>query len=401
MADPDLGHPARGQRDPAAAERRHQGGGERDLGGGHGRVVRPGLPREDLRLHVVAGQLVAQQRPADRPGLDGGQVGHVHVEQAPRVVLEVGADPVEPGHQPGPAVPNHGFRPDAGVHEQQRGPERARAHDHAIGVETLLALRADHLGAGASRPVEEQPDGLRAGAHVHGGADQREDGGVRAPASLVLAVGRPDPDAERPGRVMVRGSGVTALCAQRDEHLVEWPGGEPGDGDEPRGAVILGVAELLVGLDGAEAVQAVQPGPAGHGPAVEVPRLAAQGRGRVDRGPAAGPAPLGQVQAGVRVGVVVVAVVRQQVVVEHPARRRRARVRPGLDHGDRRQVLQAERAEQAGRAGPDDEDVRVAAHGRIAADCGSRLASWSAMTERMCWRIRVSARCPSRWTMAS
>ncbi len=194
---------------------------------------------------------------------------------------------------------------------------------------------------------------------------------------------------------------LTALCAQRGERLVEWPGGEPGDGDGPRGAVIFRVAELLVGLDGAEAVQAVPPGPAGHGPAVVVPRLAAQGRGRVDRGPAAGAAPLGQIQAGVRVGVVVVAVLRQQVVVEHPARRRRARVRPGLDHRDRRRVLQAERAEQAGRTGPDDEDIRVAAHGRMATDCGSRLASWSAMTERMCWRIRVSARCPSRWTMAS
>ena len=317
------------------------------------------------------------------------------------MVLEVGADPVEPGHQPGPGVPHHGFRSDAGVHEQQRGPERACAHDHAIGVQALLALRADDFGAGTSRPVEEQPDGLRAGANVHGRADQREDGGVRAPASLVPAVGRPHPDAECPGRVVVSGGRVATLGAQRDEGLVERPGGEPGDRDGAIGAMVVRVAELLVGLDGPEAVQAVRPRPAGHGPAVEVPRLAAQGRGRVDRGPAPGAAALGQVDPGVRVGVVVVALVGQQVVVEHPARRRRARVRPGLDHRDRGRVLQAERAEQAGRTGPDDEDVRRPAHGRPATDSGSRLASWSAMTDRMCWRMRASARCPSRWTMAS
>ena len=51
-------------------------------------------PGTDTGLDVVTGQLVAQQRAAHRPGLDRGHVGHVRVQQAPRVVLEVRAHPV-------------------------------------------------------------------------------------------------------------------------------------------------------------------------------------------------------------------------------------------------------------------------------------------------------------------
>ena len=278
------------------------------------------------------------------------------------MVLKVRAHPVPGGHEADPGLPQHRLRADAGVHQQQRGPERARAHHHATGVQALLTLRAENLGPDAPGSVEEKGAHPGAGPHVHGRPDQREDAGVRAPAPLAPAVGRPHPDAQRPRRVVVGGGRVAAAGAQRDERLVERAGGEPGDRDGTVRAVIVRGAELLVGLDRPEAAQAVRPGPAGHRPAVEVPRLAAQGGGRVDRGPAAGNPALGQVHPGVGVAVVVVALVGQQVVVEHPARRRRARVRAGLHHGDRGRVLQAERAEQAGRARPDDEDVRVAAH---------------------------------------
>ena len=46
-------------------------------------------------------------------------------------------------------------------------------------------------------------------------------------------------------------------------------------------------------------------------------------------------------------------------------------------------------------------DGGVAGERGVAGESGSRLASWSAITDRMCCRISVSARGPSRRTMAS
>ena len=92
------------------------------------------------------------------------------------------------------------------------------------GVEALHTLRAENIGPHAPGSVEEKPAHPGTGPHVHGGPDEREDAGVRAPPALVPAVGRPHPDAERPRRVVVLGGRVAALAAQRDEGLVERPG---------------------------------------------------------------------------------------------------------------------------------------------------------------------------------
>ena len=334
-------------------------------------------------------------------------VGRPGGDRRLRVVAQVGADSAQVAGDRHPDPAQVAGRADAGAEQQ------VRRTDRAGGQHDLVAVHGPHLplaraptpqgDAGRAAALDQQPvhQAVRQDGQVGPAADRVQVAHGGAPADAAEAVERQRAAPGRVRRVVVRARVVAGIATGVEERLLlraQLLRREPAHRNRSVAAVVR-VAEVVIGLDAAQAGQHLVEAPARAAqlrPAVVVLRHATQEDQRVHRArtaddPAArhehvrlvaggarpvAPAEPRLVPVGQRPGVAVAAVAVTDLVRQVPVRE----VRTGLDQQQPAPVVPAQTGGQdrPGRAGPDDDGVEVG----FAHPAGARSSSvkWNAFS---------------------